>query len=625
MEDPAQLLDRAWAMEPPLRLQERYAALDRLERLLADPVASPAAVEGRDWQLELLAERAIDHAANVRLEKAIEIADQVLAQGQSAGRIAISRATLAKARAVAWQGTEEKRLAGERLLEQATQMFEELGHREWYGFAVFWRAHAIYFEAGHLIRSAELMREALEILDADSPRRPVVLDFYADTLIELGELDQAELALDEAAELAGRHNDAKGRSHVNWTRAYLVAARGDAYSAERREVERGGGEWFETHIGQAFLASAAALLDRLGLTEQAEGYLEKALARDPGDETTMQTRALMLARTGDPGQALDAMQELVRGDWLDKRYVWRHTLLSAWATFRGGREGAGELAARALDQAVAAAGSVNGALTLEPELALALAPLAESAGSAVARELLLDGRQLIVRLFGLPSLTDAQGNAIELPAGMPGELVRMLALHRNGLLSEVVLEAFFPDVPLDAARQRLRQVLTRLRSSAGDIVSRSGEHLRLAPAWVDLHEFTSAADRVRAARGPRAVTLAYSALALWNAQLLPSDPYAVWAEEVRVHAEYRHLALLDLVAADAIERGSHQEALTALEAAMRADPDDRRRPSQAADQQRALGRDASAAYLRARAGEGLRAGPGDGEPQEHTPHARSPR
>jgi tetratricopeptide (TPR) repeat protein len=186
MEDPAQLLDRAWAMEPPLRLQERYAALDRLERLLADPVASPAAVEGRDWQLELLAERAIDHAANVRLEKAIEIADQVLAQGQSAGRIAISRATLAKARAVAWQGTEEKRLAGERLLEQATQMFEELGHREWYGFAVFWRAHAIYFEAGHLIRSAELMREALEILDADSPRRPVVLDFYADTTTRRG-------------------------------------------------------------------------------------------------------------------------------------------------------------------------------------------------------------------------------------------------------------------------------------------------------------------------------------------------------------------------------------------------------------------------------------------------------
>lgn len=36
---------------------------------------------------------------------------------------------------------------------------------------------------------------------------------------------------------------------------------------------------------------------------------------------------------------------------------------------------------------------------------------------------------------------------------------------------------------------------------------------------------------------------------------------------------YRHLALLDLVAADAAARGSHQEALTALEAALTEDPD----------------------------------------------------
>ncbi len=603
MKDPAQLLDLAWAMEPPLRLQERYAALDRLQELLADTKAAPPAVAGRNWQLELVAERAIDAAANVRIAEAIGFADLVLAQAESAGAIATARATLAKGRALAWDGTEQMRLRGDRLLARAAELFEELGHRDWHGFTIFWRGYAVYFEVGHILRAVELMRDALEVLDPDSPRRPVVLDFYADALIELGELDQADAVLDEAAALAERHHDANGRSHVTWTRANVSAARGDAYTTERllREVEREGGDWFDTHIGLSFLNSSASLLDRLGLTEQAQRYMEKALARGADDETTLQTRALMLARTGDPADALDALQELVRGDWLDKRFVWRHTLLSAWATFRGGRDGAGELAARALDQAVAC-GSVKVALTTEPELTVALAPLAESAGSVVARALLLDDRELVIRLFGRPSVTDAQGNTIELPAGMPGELVRMLALHPNGLPSEVVLEAFFPDVPLDAARQRLRQVLTRLRSSAGDLVTRSGEHLRLAPAWVDLHEFTSAADRVRAARGPRAVVLAYSALALWNDQLLPTDPYAVWAEEVRVHAEYRHLALLDLVAADAIARGSHQEALTALEAAMRADPEDRERSARAAEQQRALGRDASAAYLRGRAG-----------------------
>ena len=82
--------------------------------------------------------------------------------------------------------------------------------------------------------------------------------------------------------------------------------------------------------------------------------------------------------------------------------------------------------------------------------------------------------------------------------------------------------------------------------------------------------------------------------------LLPADLYAAWAEDVRADTEYRHLALLDLVAADAIRRRSHQEALTALEAAMRADPDDTSRPARAAEQLRELGRESSADSLTAR-------------------------
>ncbi len=242
----------------------------------------------------------------------------------------------------------------------------------------------------------------------------------------------------------------------------------------------------------------------------------------------------------------------------------------------------------------------------ERDLTIALAPLGELAqpdpGAQLARALLLDdgdgGRQFVVRLFGTPTIKDADGNPFELPAGMPGELIRMLAVAPNGLPTDVVLEAFFPDAPLDSARQRLRQVLTRMRSSVGDeLVIRAGEHLRLAPAWVDVREFIAAADRVRAASGPRAVQRAYAALALWHDPLLPSDPYAAWAQEIRAQAEYRHLAMLDLVAADAIRRRSHQEALTALEAAMRADPDDTVRPVKAAEQLRELGLEATADYL----------------------------
>lgn len=618
---PAQLLELAWACEPALRLGERYAALDRLEQLLERADELPPAPAGRDWTAELLAERAIDAVANVRLREGLELCERVLARADPACRIAIARATLARGRAWAWEGTEQTRLRADELLAEAAELFRELEHSEWQGFAVFWRGYSVHFEAGHIQRGATLMREALTILAADSPRRATVLGFYADALIDLGELDAAEAALAEAERLSEHDANSMQRSYAGWTRAHLLAARGDAYATERllREVERDAGDWFQTHIGVEFLTRSATLLSVLGLDAQADAYLDKALMRAPeADESVRQARAMSLARSGDPLQALDALQALVRGDWLDKRWAWRHSLLSAWATFRAGREGAGELAARAFTQAQESAGIAT-ALVHEPELTLMLAPLAERADSAIARELLLRaprgeqhdgnehggngeasdaGAELIVRLFGEASVRRRDGTVIVLPPGMPGELVRMLALHPLGLPTDVVLETFFPDAPADAARQRLRQVLMRLRSSTdAELVRRAGEQLRLAPAWVDVREFLTAAERVRAASGPRAVQRAYGALALWREPLLPTDPYAGWTEEARAEVDYRHLALLDLIAGDAIRRRSHQEALTALEAAMRADPEDAERSARAAEQLRELGREAAAELI----------------------------
>jgi DNA-binding SARP family transcriptional activator len=614
--DPAGLLEFAWACEPPMRLNERYAALDRLEQLLDSGDTVTPAPAGRDWSLELRAERAIDAAATVRLKEALELSEGVLADADPSCRIAIARASLARARGCAWEGTEQSRRRGDELLAEAAELFHELGHSDWQGFAVFWRGFSVHFEAGHVRRGAELMHEALSILAPDSPRRATVLIFYAEALVDLGRLEEAQVALTESERMAERDAVRMQHGYATWTRAYIAAARQDPYGAERllREVERDADDWFDTPGGVAFLTDAAILLNMLGLDTQADGYLDKARMRMPADETVRQAQAMMLARSGDPGQGLEALQALVRGDWLDKRRMWRHSLLSAWATFRAGREGAGELAARAFKQAEETAGIAT-TLVHEPELAPMLAPLAERAGSELARRLLLGSElsqrvttepaattpRLLVRLFGETRVTSANGTVIELPPGMPGELVRMLALHTLGLPSDVVLEHFFPDAPADSARQRLRQVLTRLRSSTGEeLVIRAGEHLLLAPAWVDVREFLAAADAVRAASGPRAVQRAYGALALWREPLLPADPYAAWAEDVRAEVEYRHLALLDLVAADAIRRRSHQEALTALEAAMRADPDDSSRPARAAEQLRELGRESSAESLAAR-------------------------
>ena len=223
--DPATLLDFAWACEPPLRLTERYAALDRLEQLLEAGGESLPAPAGRDWALELRAERAIDAVSNVRLKEALELSERVLADADPAYRIAIARASLARARVWAWEGTEETRRRADALLTDAAELFRELGHSDWHGYTVYWRGYSVYFQTGHVRRAAELMEEALTILAPDSPRRGTVLTFYADALIDLARLEDAEAALSESERLAEQGANQMQRGYATWARAHIAAAR----------------------------------------------------------------------------------------------------------------------------------------------------------------------------------------------------------------------------------------------------------------------------------------------------------------------------------------------------------------------------------------------------------------
>jgi tetratricopeptide (TPR) repeat protein len=542
--DPLILLDYAWAMEPVGRLTDRRAAVDRLAALLASGPA-PGAPAGRDWQLELWAERAIDASATELLDEAFELADRVLAASDSPSPIAAARATLARGSALAWLGTDESTRAADAVLLEATERFAALGHAEWQGLTVYWRGHTIYYENGRLREAEQLLAEALEVLPYSSPRRSTVLDRYADVLIDLGEFARADAALDEAYRLAETLDDAMSRAHVTWSRAHTAAGRGDAVKAERLflEVERDAGDWWQND-GADFLCDAARTLDTLGLTDQAHAYLRRAHQElqltGAGAGATPETfkglalaRALVTARSGDPVDALDQLQALTRNRWLEKRLLWRFMLMGAWAALRAGdRAAAAAGAACAYEEATVIAG-IQVALAGEPDITRLMAPLAEEVGSIHARSLLGADTQLIVRLFGDPQVSHAD-DPVLLPAGRPSELVRMLAVAPHGLAVEVVLEAFFPDAAPSASRHRLRQVLTRLRAAAGDIVIRDGEMLRLAPAWVDAREFRSLARRARASRGTRALIFGHAALALaGRGPLLVSDPDAVWAEEIR--------------------------------------------------------------------------------------------
>jgi tetratricopeptide (TPR) repeat protein len=456
--DPAQLLMLAWRLEPQGRWPERAAALDRLADVLAGGGVAPAA-PGRNWDLELAAERAIDVGRKRDLDGAEALVARVLRDADPAHGTAIARALLARGQALAWLGTDEAVRESRRAFTEAADRFAALGRDDWRGSALLRCGYSAYYQFGDFVGAEALIAQALEAYPPDSDRRFGALGSYADVLVDLGEFDRAEAALLEALALAERNPLPARMGELTWGLARVAAGRGDARATERllREAERGsaGDDWFDTHIGLSYVLEAAELLDRVGLAELARVELERARERareraGAESEEVMQTSAVMCARSGDPWRALEQLQELARLDWVEKRTIWRHTLMTAWATFRAGRGDAGTLAARALEQA-AACGTVRVATAGEPDIVLALAPLAQTAGSAIARELLLDGRTVIVRLFGTPGVVRRDGSSIPLPSGRPGELVRMLAVEEHGLPSRRCWRRSFPRPPRQAA------------------------------------------------------------------------------------------------------------------------------------------------------------------------------
>jgi len=242
--DPGELLERAWALEPLAFWSERAAALDRLDELLRMD-AAPSPPPGRDWRLELLAERAIDAGRMMRLEEALELVGQVLREADPSCDIARGRAQLAAGQALAWTGTEAAAQEADRAFADAAERFAALGNRDWQGSALLRRGYAVWFQSvGNLPRAELLIREALDTYEPGSPRIPAVLSYYADVLIDLGEFDAADQALEEARLLAERDGIRKALGELAWSKASVAAGRGDARATERllREAERETGD-----------------------------------------------------------------------------------------------------------------------------------------------------------------------------------------------------------------------------------------------------------------------------------------------------------------------------------------------------------------------------------------------
>jgi hypothetical protein len=110
------------------------------------------------------------------------------------------------------------------------------------------------------------------------------------------------------------------------------------------------------------------------------------------------------------------------------------------------------------------------------------------------------GRQLSV-IGGQMSITDH--DAIhEIPAGNAQRLVGVVAAKGGVASIDAVAEAMWPNDDVRTSRGRMRNVLMRLRRETGNVLTRTGTSIRLAPdVTCDLHEFIRrASDAQSAAR-----------------------------------------------------------------------------------------------------------------------------
>jgi len=85
----------------------------------------------------------------------------------------------------------------------------------------------------------------------------------------------------------------------------------------------------------------------------------------------------------------------------------------------------------------------------------------------------------------------------------------------------------------EAARNRLRTVLNRLRAAAGEVIVREGDSLLLAPESGGPHALRGRRRRALAlgpAEPALAVATARSAITRYRGDVLPSDLYEQWAE-----------------------------------------------------------------------------------------------
>lgn len=207
-------------------------------------------------------------------------------------------------------------------------------------------------------------------------------------------------------------------------------------------------------------------------------------------------------------------------------------------------------------------------------------------------------RGSVLRLLG-DTVLAIDGDERRLGDDLVDRTVCIVALAEHGVHDEQLAESLWPDGDPAVGRNRLRNVLLRVRQRHGPVVERRGRTIALADdISIDVREFERlAADALTATDPDVAERLGREALEHHRGELCPVHPFEAWATAPRAAVRQRWLALLDRLAALAARRGDLSTAMALFEQALAAEPWDEDRYLDAAEHLLAANRHGAARAL----------------------------
>jgi ATP/maltotriose-dependent transcriptional regulator MalT/DNA-binding SARP family transcriptional activator len=530
------------------------------------------------------AERARDLVWDERTrQEARVLATAVIDQTGADELVARARALDVLGRLACWFSAEGPQATAEPLLEESARLARRVGQRTWAAQALVALAMGYCFALSRFERALAILDEVLADLPARNRYRALVLSFRADVLIETGRFSEAQSTVENIREIGLACREEWILAFASWNEAELASYMGDRARTLRAvlEAEQHHDAWYEEASGVEFLVMVANALDRSGEHRLALRYMRRAEERVAGNEHVVKVnRAALLGRSGDPLAAEVAIRAVLTGPDLEPQERWPLLVLRAYAALRANAPEAGQLAADAFESCLQL-GHPQGPLVRESAVARKLLPLAVAAGSRAAGALVDQAGALGLRLLGGFEIS-RDGNVVELPPGRPSKAVRAVAAAGGRLHGEELVELLWPEIDPLRGRNRLRNLLSRLRLAAGDVLVRDGDMIALPPgSELDSVSFEHHARAARTARASgdtrRAVAAGRSALERYRGELLPDDRHEAWGAAARERLAAWHLEVLDLLASEAESSSEVDEAVRLLQRGIDAEPYDEQR------------------------------------------------